>query len=802
MAGISKEERSELLRAIKDADENFQKGMYALAEPFYRKGVEFLGDGSPEISTCLQNLALICVERKDYNEALKFDIHLLLLNEERFGEDHAKTIALMDEIAGLYETLGRSDESRDMYERARKSSERSLWADQVNEPEPTDGVPEPAEIAAALDLDYQYSETAKLALESGLPNPGDVAYEFGAGASSKGRMDPEETMKLPRLPDEPPPPKAKDPQLETLILNRSDIQAALANKAGNGQGGTDKIDSSADNAPLAVPNSVDMVIAKDEQKDQTVEETKLVDAMKLMDGKKSGKWNTFPGDAKKLGAPQKTTLNSPFKKEAIDETKPNLGSADTDPTLEQVSLQPTEQEDLQPSEQAELQPTRRLKIHLTGQAGSQSTKLAALQPTGPVELQPTKQTEFQPTGQVELQPAKQAELQPTGQVELQPAKQAELQPNGQVVPASTAGASSLPAKNKPVTEVKLFQSAHQRNIILSIVAGCFLLLVLASIFTSHSNSAEDYKKIPHRYRTADGEKLLFLTSASECELVAGSETAKMPYYQHHGDLLDNCRVMFGLLIHHQYWLTKNKNGFVDQQGSLLYTEASPELQAAEFVDELGRSAQLSYLSLHHYPKKLEELDSGKRAFHNPYTGQAAKPIIQTIVLGKKTQTDDGQQRKKLYDIAVSGARFPHEPKRHPGDVVCYSVVIHTKKSDINTFYIRSYDRDGKPLGGSRPDTVFAVVLENGLEKTAPRPPLEYSGKPLLRPRRVWLMNEANASLDFILKYGAAFIFAFIAFIAWILSATRRTQAATYVLKAIMIVSAVLTVAYLLSNILP
>jgi hypothetical protein len=654
-------------------------------------------------------------------------------------------------------------------------------------------------------LDYQYSETAKLALESGLPKPGEVAYQFGAAASSKAKIDPEETMKLPKLPDEPPPPPAKDPQLETLILNRLDVQAALASKTGNGQSGGDKSDSStdtADNPPLVVPNSADVVTSKDEQKDKAVDGTKLVEGTKLKDGKKSGKWNTFPGDAKKLGAPQKTTLSSPFKKDASGETKPDLVSPENAPKLEQVRMQPTEQVDLQPTGQAELQPTKRLKIHPTGQAGSQSTKPVELQPTGQVGSQSAKQVDLEPSGQVELQPTKQSELQPTGQVELQPTKQAELQPTGQVVPASTAGESGLPTQKKKVTEVKLFQSAKQRNIILGIVSGCFLMLVLASIFTSHNNTAEDFKKIPHRYRTADGEKLLFLTSPSECELVAGSETAKMPYYQHHGDLLDSCRVMFGPLMHHQYWLTKNKNGFVDQQGSLLYTEASPELQAAEFIDELGRSAQLSYLSLHHYPKKLDELDSGKRAFHNPYTGQAAKPIIQTIVLGKKSQPDDGQQRKKLYDIAISGARFPHEPKRHPGDVVCYSVVIHTKKGDINAFYIRSYDRDGKPLGGSRPDTVFAVVLENGIEKSAPRPPLEYSGKFLLRPRRVWLMNEANASLDFILKYGAPFIFAFLAFIAWILSATRRTKAATYGLKAVMVLSAVLTVAYLLSNILP
>jgi hypothetical protein len=365
-----------------------------------------------------------------------------------------------------------------------------------------------------------------------------------------------------------------------------------------------------------------------------------------------------------------------------------------------------------------------------------------------------------------------------------------------------ARAAELAAQNRRGFEAKLFKSDKQRNLILGTLLGCFLIMLLGSVFTSHTNTQEDYRSIPHRYRTADGEKLFFLPSANECEFVAGSESARMPYFQNHGDLPDTFRVMFGPLLHHQYWLTKIKNGIIDDQGSTLYTEASPELQVADFAEEVGRAAQLTYLRQHHYPKKLEDLDANKRAYHNPFTGQADHPSIQTVVLGKKTQSDDGQQRKRLYDIAVNGGRWPHEPKRHQGEISCYSAVIHTKKGDLNTFYIRCYDRDVKPLGGSQPDSAFAVVLENGIVKALPRPHLAFSGKTFIRPRRAWLMNEINPSMLFILKYGAAIIFMLLAAATWVLSASRKTKKASLILKVIMFSSALIAALYLLANVIP
>ncbi len=711
MTGISMDERRELLRSIKDADENYNKGMYALAEPAYRKGVEVLGDGSPEISGCLKNLAHICVERKDYGEALKLEIHLLILNEERFGEDHPKTIALMDEIAGLYEKLGRADESRDMYERARKSSERSLWADQEHEPEPVEGVPNPAQVAAELDLDYQYSETAKMALESSLPKPGEVAYEFGQEPAAQKKRDlSEETMKLPKVVD--PVPPVKDPQLETLILNKLDMVPPKVNEGGNGQSDTEH---SADQAASETPAET-------------------------------------PGEP--TSSPAETTQAEPPTILTIPQPKISSPETSTSPST------------------------------ITGDKGDRKKSdeiLAKIVLGGSLKQQAKEKASPDPAKMV-------------GRSSLQERLEMERQ--------EAARAAELAAQNRKGFEAKLFKSDKQRNLILGTLLGCFWVLLLTSVFTSRNNTQEDYRSIPHRYRTADGEKLFFLPSANECEFVAGSETARMPYFQNHGDLPDTFRVMFGPLLHHQYWLTKIKNGIIDDQGSTLYTEASPELQVADFADELGRAAQLTYLRQHHYPKKLEDLDGTKRAYHNPFTGQADHPTIQTVVVGKKSQSDDGQQRKRLYDIAVNGGRWPHEPKRHQGEISCYSAVIHTKKGDLNTFYIRCYDRDVKPLGGSQPNSAFAVVLENGVVKASPRPHLAFSGKSFIRARRAWLMNEINPSMLFILKYGAAIVFMLLAAAAWVLSASRKTKKASLILKVIMFSSVLIAAVYLLADLIP
>ncbi|MBI2809668.1 MAG: tetratricopeptide repeat protein, partial [Candidatus Melainabacteria bacterium] len=513
MTGISKEERSELLRAIKVADENYKKGMYALAEPTYRKGVEFLGDGTPEITGCLQNLAQICSERKDFTEALKLDIHLLLLSEERFGEDHAKTIALMDEIAGLYEKLGRTDESRDMFERARKASERSIWADQVNEPETDEGVPDPAEVAKELGLGYQYSDTAKSNLDIGLPKPGDINYEFSSAPPEPKKRDlSEETMKLPKLRDEQIPP-AKDPQLETLILDRTELKKVTAkNKDGNGTDGTEG--SAAQSPP-------------------TIEQAPSGSPL-------SSKSPLSSGSQLPLSSGSQLPLSA--------ESPPSSGAA----TKDTPAGAPAPTSDI----------LKRMKSKL-----NQSITAPVIDPKAPIletaeviGADAVKPGEWKPDAamtKVVLGDSLRQQAKEKVNSDMTLVDKSPLQERMELERADSAGTQGVaPKKKKEVVELKLFQSDKQRKWILGIFMGFFLMLLVTSLFTSHANTQEDFRNMAHRYRTVDGEKLFFLTSPSECEFVAGADTAKMPYYQHHGDLLDTCRIIFGPLLNHPHWVTK------------------------------------------------------------------------------------------------------------------------------------------------------------------------------------------------------------------------------------------------------
>ncbi|MFN8555598.1 MAG: hypothetical protein U0103_29380, partial [Candidatus Obscuribacterales bacterium] len=357
-------------------------------------------------------------------------------------------------------------------------------------------------------------------------------------------------------------------------------------------------------------------------------------------------------------------------------------------------------------------------------------------------------------------------------------------------------------KKKEPTVLKLFQSDKQRNWILGIFIGCFVLLLLTSLFTSHANTKEDYRNMAHRYRTVDGEKLFFLTSPSECEFVAGADTAKMPYYQHHGDFLDTWRIVFGPLLHHPHWLTKQKNTIIDEQGSPLYAEASPELGVTDFAEEIGKAAQLAYLKTKHYPKNLNELEVSKRAYHNPFTGQLDKPNIQNATLGKKTQADDGGIRRKWFDSTLNGNRWPNETKRHPGGINCYSVVIHTKKGDLNSFYIRPFDRDGKPFVGSEPQLTYGIILENGANKSSPRPNLSFHTN-TVRPHRAWLMPPMNSSVLFLLRYGATMMLILVSFALWIFSEfTRQNNMLSTGLKGGMVLSLIILLMYVLTGVLP
>ncbi|HEY9730546.1 MAG TPA: tetratricopeptide repeat protein [Drouetiella sp.] len=802
MAGMSKEERSELLRAIKTADANFKKGMYALAEPTYRRGVEVLGDGTPEITGCLQNLAHICAERKDYSEALKLDIQLLLLSEERFGEDHAKTIALMDEIAGLYEKLGRTDESRDMYERARKASERSLWADQSNEP---DGVPNPAEIAEKLDLGYQYSDTAKTALEVDNPQVGEIDYEFSTAEPKKKDLS-EETMKLPKLTDEQLSAPKKDPQLETLILNKADLaKSQAANGTGiagsgvakSGSAGPGTAGSGIAGSGIAGSGIAGSGIAGSGIAGSGIAGSGIAGSDITGSGT-AGSGAAGPG----LAGPG--TAGSGIAGRGITDG-------------EKLSDNGNTKDDADAAKTAAAAILKKMKSKL-----GESVTTTVIDPNAPITESPEvigvdaiKPSEWKSDSVMSkivlgksLKPDndKKSSESDLIQNELEE-KTPELvvKPNEQKTEiartSDTTKKEAAKIKQKPV-EVKLFQSDRQRNWILGIFLGCFLLLLLTSLFTSHANTQEDFRSMAHRYRTVDGEKLFFLTSQSECEFVAGADTAKMPYYQHHGDVLDTSRIVFGPLIHHPHWLTKQKNAIIDEQGSPLYAEASPELAVSEFAEEIGKAAELTYLKTKHYPKTLNDIESSKRAYHNPFTGQLDKVNVQTVALGKKTQTDDGGQKRKWYDTTISGSRWPNEVKRHAGGINCYSVVVHTKKGDINSFYIRPFDRDGKPFIASQPDTVYAIVLENGTEKPSPKPHLPFKTNGI-RPHRAWLMPAMNSSVLFLLKHGAVIVLLIVSFALWILSeATRERNVLSTSLRGAMVVCLIIVLVYTLTGVLP
>lgn len=830
MAGISKEERFELLRAIKAADANFEKGMYALAEPTYRKGVECLGDGAAEITGCLKNLAHICAERKDFDEALKLDIQLLLLSEERFGESHVKTIALMDEIAGLYEKLGRSDESRDMYERARKASERSLWADQSNEP---DGVQSPAELSEELDLGYQYSDTAKTALETAVPKPGEINYEFGTPQPEpKKREIAEETMKLPKIRDEDLEKRKKDPQLETLILDRSEVKKSLEKKddksaLGNGTGANvSGTTTSGTNRSSA--NASGDTISGDTISGTT---TNGSAASASASGTESAAKPASSDILKKMKS--KLELSGGFSIQPQADSKPTSDSASVDRTEQPSPSKPDAASSLDllinaasrgPSDPSVLEAVRKNIDSLENNAASPSIKP---QPTDPstISIEPTlidatalsnETPEVIGADAIKAGAWKSdAAISKTvlGNALKQEAKE-KLDSSPELVVAASperkqevartddGSKKEATTKKKEPTVLKLFQSDKQRNWILGIFIGCFVLLLLTSLFTSHANTKEDYRNMAHRYRTVDGEKLFFLTSPSECEFVAGADTAKMPYYQHHGDFLDTWRIVFGPLLHHPHWLTKQKNTIIDEQGSPLYAEASPELGVTDFAEEIGKAAQLAYLKTKHYPKNLNELEVSKRAYHNPFTGQLDKPNIQNATLGKKTQADDGGIRRKWFDSTLNGNRWPNETKRHPGGINCYSVVIHTKKGDLNSFYIRPFDRDGKPFVGSEPQLTYGIILENGANKSSPRPNLSFHTN-TVRPHRAWLMPPMNSSVLFLLRYGATMMLILVSFALWIFSEfTRQNNMLSTGLKGGMVLSLIILLMYVLTGVLP
>jgi tetratricopeptide (TPR) repeat protein len=93
------------------ADELFEKGRYADAEPLYRRSLaireKVLGPDHPDITYPLNNLALLYKKQGRYADAEPLYKRALVIFEKALGPEHPNVATSLNNLAALYDSEGR-----------------------------------------------------------------------------------------------------------------------------------------------------------------------------------------------------------------------------------------------------------------------------------------------------------------------------------------------------------------------------------------------------------------------------------------------------------------------------------------------------------------------------------------------------------------------------------------------------------------------------------------------------------------------------------------------------------------------
>jgi tetratricopeptide (TPR) repeat protein len=99
-----------------------------LAINYFQKAINLASTASPELATSLNNLAGLYESMGRYKEAEPLYVRSLAIREEQLGANHPRTATNLNNLANLYKSMGRYKEAEPLYVRSLAINEEQLGA--------------------------------------------------------------------------------------------------------------------------------------------------------------------------------------------------------------------------------------------------------------------------------------------------------------------------------------------------------------------------------------------------------------------------------------------------------------------------------------------------------------------------------------------------------------------------------------------------------------------------------------------------------------------------------------------------
>jgi len=325
----------------------------------------------------------------------------------------------------------------------------------------------------------------------------------------------------------------------------------------------------------------------------------------------------------------------------------------------------------------------------------------------------------------------------------------------------------------------IFRPRKGRNAMIAVVLICLFFVgqTLFSLIPRAVLPATIYHMMSHFYQTSDRRIKFSVLDEKVCRFEADDEnfnklrmdTPLCWYLYDFRDLLD---ITFGSLRYRDYWILRNSDSVVDEQGHVYYAVGSSENQILDRMIALSECAKESYLRSKHFPETLAEMEKVCTPSINPISNKTEVPDLQVITTGDKDRSQERStiEREKFYRVLGSGSKWEREPQATPGSLHCCLVKFVSTKGEVDEFVIRGHDRNADPFPSTTPNQAYSIILRDGKEVFSHPPGLPFSGQTVLRNRRTWLIDASVGKINlFLFRYIPIIVFAFFAicsFIVW------------------------------------
>jgi tetratricopeptide (TPR) repeat protein len=328
-----------------------------------------------------------------------------------------------------------------------------------------------------------------------------------------------------------------------------------------------------------------------------------------------------------------------------------------------------------------------------------------------------------------------------------------------------------------ISAITLDLSDYRTSFYAKLIATVIVILLLIAIagFLPRSQSALDvYSSIPHNYETADHNASFKLIDSSNCvfqrNLEKGSgnnsepedpnvpKKMEMAYSQYLPDWRDAWAMTFGNIYEKEYWVQRRDDAILDEDGRTYYGHEGKEYKILDQMTDIRNAVDAFIKKTGKYPDHLTK--EMVRPLSNPFTGQAELPTCQTVEVGnnKCTTQYSLEERANFYRSLTDGGSWKGEPPLHPGAInTCY-VLARSEAGEFYDFIVRGCDRHGKTLQTSEPGKSYILSVSGAKEFSLPVPAVPFSGKLLVRPRRVWLIAPEIGSLSlYFARHGLSYL---------------------------------------------